>query len=225
MEQDHEAGDRAQVATPVGAPMITRGAEVEPGAVAGPGPTAIVTGRGTDVGRIGALAMDGVVASAMILSAGPIGYKSPSRLRNRLHWMMRWSSVLPPKHVAIPLFDGEVAPRFCFARWIMLAELMDREVHHRELLDVGECGGRQRLLKLAQRSVTLLVCSGFNRRFLRLAEGLGIFVSWGHVGPVEPLIELLCAGALPGPTVGSGRSQTTLGVPGQCERVTGRGMK
>ncbi len=109
------------------------------------------------------------------------------------------------KKVAIPLFHGEVAPRFCFARMMLLANITDGEVTGREQLDVSDCGWRVRLTMLADRQVTLLLCGGFNRRYLGLAEGLGMFVSWGHVGAVDPLLEQLCSGTLPRPTIHCGQ--------------------
>ncbi len=104
---------------------------------------------------------------------------------------------MDPRWIAIPLFSDEVAPRFCFARWMLLIEVEDGAVIEREQLDVEGFGWGGRLYLLSQRQVTMLVCGGFNRRYLHLAEALGIFVSWGHTGPVEPMIKKLCAGDLP----------------------------
>jgi predicted Fe-Mo cluster-binding NifX family protein len=101
---------------------------------------------------------------------------------------------MEPRWVAIPLFTDEVAPRFCFARWILLAELADGAVTQRKKLDVQGFGWLRRLSLLSERQVKMLVCGGFNRRYLPFTEALGIFVSWGHTGPVESVIERLCAG-------------------------------
>jgi predicted Fe-Mo cluster-binding NifX family protein len=108
--------------------------------------------------------------------------------------------------VAIPLFGGEVAPRFCFARRMLLVELADGAVASRQDHDVADCGWQARLRLLSAERVSLLLCGGFNRQYLSLAEALGIFVSWGHVGPVEPLLEQLCGGTLPQPANPCGRS-------------------
>jgi hypothetical protein len=114
------------------------------------------------------------------------------------------------KLVAIPLYGGEIAPRFCFARRMLLANIMDDAVADRRHVDVSDSSWRARLALLNNERVSLLLCGGFNRRYLTLAEGFGIFVSWGHAGPVEPLLTQLCAGTLPRPTVG-------------CARTPGRG--
>jgi predicted Fe-Mo cluster-binding NifX family protein len=112
---------------------------------------------------------------------------------------------LAPTRVAIPLFGSEVAPRFCFARRMLLVELADGAVASRQEHDVANCGWQARLRLLSTERVSLLLCGGFNRRYLSLAEALGIFVSWGHVGPVEPLLEQLCRGTLPQPAISCGR--------------------
>ena len=101
---------------------------------------------------------------------------------------------MEPQRVAIPLFNDEVAPRFCFARRMLVAEVVDGATTQREQIDVADFGWRGRLALLSQRQVTVLLCGGFNRRYLHIAEALGIFVSWGHTGPVEPLLDKLCAG-------------------------------
>jgi predicted Fe-Mo cluster-binding NifX family protein len=112
------------------------------------------------------------------------------------HHRKETSRTVEPQRVAIPLFDGEVAPRFCFARWMLLAEIEDGAVVDREQINVHSFGWRGRLALLSQRRVTVLICGGFNRRYLPLAEAMGIFVSWGHTGPVEPVLEKVCAGDL-----------------------------
>ncbi len=110
------------------------------------------------------------------------------------------------KRVAIPLYGNEVAPRFCFARHMLLAEVAEDEVASRRTMDVSDSGWRARLAMLNDERVSLLLCGGFNRRYLTLAEGFGIFVSWGHAGPADPLLAQLCAGTLPRPTVHCGHN-------------------
>jgi len=52
---------------------------------------------------------------------------------------------LQPKRVSIPLLGGEVAPRFCFAREMLLVKVAEGRVADRQQLDVADRGWRERL--------------------------------------------------------------------------------
>ena len=54
----------------------------------------------------------------------------------------------------------------------------------------------ERLGLLARQDVSVLICAGFNRRFLPLAENLGIRVEWGLTGRAADLIDAFCRGEL-----------------------------
>ena len=76
--------------------------------------------------------------------------------------------------VAIPLFGAEVAPRFCFTAQMLVACIHRNRVIDEELLDVEGLRWSQRLEALAELDVKVLLCGGFNRRFLPFARELGI---------------------------------------------------
>jgi predicted Fe-Mo cluster-binding NifX family protein len=100
--------------------------------------------------------------------------------------------------VAVPLFGRDVAPRFGFAEEFLIADI-DRE---------GETGARRvriagtgwpaRLEELQRLEVDAIVCGGFNRRFVPLAESCGMRVLAGVVGDAQEAIASLARGDPPG---------------------------
>lgn len=100
------------------------------------------------------------------------------------------------QRIAIPVFGDEVAPRFCFAATLMFVDIGEGVVEQQERLDVRELGWAERLELIAARGSNIVVCGGFNRRFLPFATALGISVRWGHCGQVEALITELLDGGL-----------------------------
>ncbi len=98
--------------------------------------------------------------------------------------------------VAVPLFGREVAPRFCFAAEVLVAELVDgREVWRRQVATDG-LSWPDRLRVLQRQGVELLLCSGFNRQLLPVALGFDIKVVWGLRGDVDGLFQGLLRGEL-----------------------------
>lgn len=93
--------------------------------------------------------------------------------------------------VAIPLFGAEVAPRFCFTTRMLIVDLDEGQVQQREVVEVHDLDWAERLNLLAHRRVQVLICGGFNRRFLSYALELGLEVIWGRVGPVDGLLSAL----------------------------------
>jgi hypothetical protein len=103
--------------------------------------------------------------------------------------------------VAIATFGAEVSPRFCFARHVLVADL-DAAGDEGTLVPLGPPGYPARLRLLADRGVGLLICGGFQRSFLPVAEGVGIQVVWGIAGPVAAALAGARAGRLPPPGAG-----------------------
>lgn len=91
--------------------------------------------------------------------------------------------------LAVPLHEEDVAPRFCSADRFIIAELRGGQVCRVRRLTFPEEEWSARLEHLAATGVQVLLCGGFNRRFLPLAEGLGIQVIPGLAGKAEQLIE------------------------------------
>jgi len=100
--------------------------------------------------------------------------------------------------LAIPLFGEEVAPRFCFADEVLIAEVVDDAVVSTQRLEMDGVAWPERLGQLAASGVSLLLCGGFNRRFRPAADSRGIRVVWGLEGRADRLIGVFCREGLDG---------------------------
>jgi predicted Fe-Mo cluster-binding NifX family protein len=91
--------------------------------------------------------------------------------------------------LAIPLHGDEVAPRFCSSNEFMIAELKGKTVFRvSRMVVAGEVWPR-RLDLLAKAGVKVLLCGGFNRSYLPVAEGLGIIVVPGLTGNADDIVD------------------------------------
>jgi predicted Fe-Mo cluster-binding NifX family protein len=91
--------------------------------------------------------------------------------------------------LGVPLHGADVAPRFCSADQFMIAELDGDRVCRVRRLTIPEKSWSERLEMLSAAGVKVLLCGGFNRSFLPVAEGLGIRVITGLAGEAECLID------------------------------------
>jgi len=91
--------------------------------------------------------------------------------------------------LGVPLHGDDVAPRFCSADRFMIAELDGGRVRRVCRLSVPEEAWSERLERLSVAGVRVLLCGGFNRSFLPLAESFGIRVISGLAGEAEQLID------------------------------------
>ena len=91
--------------------------------------------------------------------------------------------------LAVPLHGDDVAPRFCAADRFMIAELAGDRVRRVRQLSIPEEEWSERLERLSAAGVRVLLCGGFNRSFLPLAESFGIQVIFGLAGEAERLID------------------------------------
>ncbi len=91
--------------------------------------------------------------------------------------------------VGVPLHGDDVAPRFCSADRFMVAELDGDRLRRVRRLSVPDEAWSQRLERLSAAGVRVLLCGGFNRNFLPLAESFGIRVIFGLAGEAERLID------------------------------------
>ena len=116
--------------------------------------------------------------------------------------------------IGVPLFGRDVAPRFCAADRLLLVEVREgRAVSETEVALADEDIPR-RLLRLRALEVDRLLCGGFSRRFVPLAETLGIGLVWGLVGDAREAARAFLAGTGNG---GPGRGPD--GPPGPwCRR-------
>ena len=91
--------------------------------------------------------------------------------------------------LGVPLHGDDVAPRFCSADRFMIAELERDRVRRLRRMSVPEEACSERLERLSAAGVRVLLCGGFNRSFLPLAESFGIRVIFGLAGEAERLID------------------------------------
>lgn len=98
--------------------------------------------------------------------------------------------------VAIPVFNGAVAPCFEAARTFLLATLVDRRVSKQELVESGGCEGFGRIQLLRDRTVTVLICNGIKAFYRDLLRAAGVEVIAGVAGPAGTALEEFCAGRL-----------------------------
>jgi predicted Fe-Mo cluster-binding NifX family protein len=91
--------------------------------------------------------------------------------------------------LGVPLYGDDVAPRFCSADQFMIAELDGGRVRRVRRLSIPEEACSERFERLSAAGVRVLLCGGFNRSFLPLAESFGIRVIFGLVGEAERLVD------------------------------------
>ena len=96
--------------------------------------------------------------------------------------------------VAIPLFGKDVAPRFGFADAYLVATVDAEKVLSTEQVQNTGQGWPHRMDQLKDIGVKVLLCGGFNRKFLPLAEDLGIRVFAGLTGDARACVEAFARG-------------------------------
>jgi hypothetical protein len=122
--------------------------------------------------------------------------------------------------IAVALFGEEVSPRWCVARQALVATVRDGTITERERLDLGDCSNVVRLARLHARGVSVLLCGGFDRRHLPLAQRLGVRVIWKVSGSAEDALRAF-AGA-PAANAASTRTGGTRSTGTNTEMVKER---
>lgn len=98
--------------------------------------------------------------------------------------------------LAIPVFDDDVAPRFCSASEFVVAETsLDGSPSIRRVVFPDEPWST-RLKRLSDGGISVLLCAGFNQHYLPIAEGFGIRVISGLAGKAAQLVEAFYSGDL-----------------------------
>ncbi len=96
--------------------------------------------------------------------------------------------------VAVPLFGQDVAPRFGYADGFLIAEIADEQVIRADQIATVTDGWMNRLGELRDLGVEVLLCGGFNRAFVPLAEDLGINVLVGLIGNARQVVKAFARG-------------------------------
>jgi predicted Fe-Mo cluster-binding NifX family protein len=100
-----------------------------------------------------------------------------------LYWVIGGEIVL-----AIPVSGDEIAPRFNSANWFLIVDMDRGNTHAPKTFFLPDISWSCRLQQLSEVGVTVLLCGGFNRRFLPFAKCLGIRVLPGYRGTSENII-------------------------------------
>ncbi|MCP4600026.1 MAG: hypothetical protein GY847_05720 [Proteobacteria bacterium] len=96
--------------------------------------------------------------------------------------------------VDVPLFGQDVAPRFGFAERFLIAEILFEKLVREDDIELAVKGWVDRLGTLKNLGVDTVLCGGFNRLFLPLAQDLGIEVIAGVVGNARQELEAFARG-------------------------------
>ena len=104
--------------------------------------------------------------------------------RSRGLSLARRLQTLPAVRVALAVYGDEVSPRFCYCPDAMIVDWDGRRATRCGSVHLGSCPYPLRLERLADLSVTWLVCGSFPREHLHEAGRYGIRVSCGAAGPI-----------------------------------------
>jgi len=125
--------------------------------------------------------------------------------------------------IAVPVFGEDVAPRFCFAREMLVVDLDGERETGRRFVLFGNGRWAQRIRLLEDLGVDVLLCGGFNRRLQPMAVQAGIEVLWGQRGEAETIIEAYRSGTLDAPERRPGRRHA--GGAGGRRRMRRKGVR
>lgn len=121
--------------------------------------------------------------------------------------------------IAVALFGEEVSPRWCGAREALVATVRAGAVEETERLELGTCSNVVRLARLNALGVSVLLCGGFDRRFLWRAQRLGIRVVWGVTGSALQALRTFAGASATDVPSRSGECGTTAPNPSPKEQL------
>lgn len=98
--------------------------------------------------------------------------------------------------IAIPVFNGAVAPCFEAARVFLLATVRDGHLARQEMVEAQGCEGFGQVQLLRDRSVAALICNGIKAFYRDILNAAGITVIPGIAGPADLAVGDFCAGRI-----------------------------
>ena len=96
--------------------------------------------------------------------------------------------------VAVPVLGHDVAPRFGFADSFLIGEIQQGRVVRVDQVEALLRGFVNRLGALRRLGVEVVLCGGFNRKFLPLAEEFRIRVHAGVAGEARTVLDSYARG-------------------------------
>ncbi len=115
--------------------------------------------------------------------------------------------------LAIPIFNGRVAPVFDWSSQIVMAEVTNGEFPSQSEADIAEVPVQSRAAFLADAEVNVLICGGISGPMAAMLEDRGIRILPGIAGNVEEVLKAFMAGQI---------EQPQWAMPGWCGHA-GRG--
>jgi predicted Fe-Mo cluster-binding NifX family protein len=101
--------------------------------------------------------------------------------------------------VAVPVWQGNVSSVFDFAHRLLLVELANGAETNRNEVVLTEQSGPERIAKLRQLGVNVLICGAISRPLAYMLSGSGIQVLAFVTGPIEQVLTAYKAGQLSRP--------------------------
>jgi predicted Fe-Mo cluster-binding NifX family protein len=101
--------------------------------------------------------------------------------------------------VAVPVWQGNVSSVFDFAHRLLLVELVNGAERNRDEVVLTEQSGPERIAKLRQLGVNVLICGAISRPLADMLGGSGVQVLAFVTGPIEQVLTAYKTGQLSRP--------------------------
>jgi predicted Fe-Mo cluster-binding NifX family protein len=101
--------------------------------------------------------------------------------------------------IAVPTHNGRVSPVFDTARTLLVADVEGGSELHRAEIDLDDLGPMERVRRLADSSVAVLICGAISIPMARLAAAHGVRVLPHIAGEIEEVLVAYYAGTLGDP--------------------------
>ncbi len=98
--------------------------------------------------------------------------------------------------IAIPTFGTRVSPRFDCAQAVLIVSVEDAESAGREELVASGWAPRQRINKLLELGVDMVICGGIDRWSAESLQSAGVTIHGWMAGEIEDVLAALLRGEL-----------------------------
>ena len=124
--------------------------------------------------------------------------------------------------VAIPLFGLRVSPRCYYSEKMLLAQISDKRVVSRKIIDTAGMFEHERLSQLVDLEIDVFVCGAIDQEFVEKASSYGVKVIYNVAAEVEEILTALIEGTLRnGYGLTSGPDDEAIFLPAAYERGNG----
>lgn len=124
--------------------------------------------------------------------------------------------------VAIPLFGMRVSPRCSYSEKMLLAQISDKRVVSRKIIDTVGMLEHERLSQLVDLEIDVFVCGAIDQEFIERANSYGIKVIYNVAAEVDEILTALTEGVLRnGYGLTSARDSEAILLPASFEHEAG----